>query len=161
MTNKSDALVYLVRHGEAKRKEEDPQRSLTAAGADDVARMAVWAASVGIHVAAIQHSGKLRAQQTAEFFADHLPEAPVPHAVSGIAPNDDIEPVAKQLQSEGGRIMLVGHLPFLERLASLLLDGDADASVVSLDAGALLALAKDEDGWSAVCLMQPRYLPAP
>jgi phosphohistidine phosphatase len=161
MTNKSDALVYLVRHGEAKPKDEDPERSLTAAGKDDVSLIATWAAATGSHVAAIQHSGKLRAQQTAQIFADHLPEAPAPQAVSGLAPNDDVEPIAEQLQSESGPIMLVGHLPFLERLASLLITGDADASLVTLDAGALLALAKNEDRWCVVCLMQPKLLPAP
>jgi len=123
--------------------------------------MAVWAAETGIHVAAILQSGKLRAQQTAEIFADQLPEAPVPQAVSGIAPNDDIKPIAKQLQSEQGPIMPIGHLPFLERLASLLVTGDADASVVTLDAGALLALAKNENGWYVDYLMQPKLLPAP
>ena len=161
MTDNSETPVYLVRHGEAKPKDEDPERPLSEAGEDDVVRMAVWAAETGIHVAAIQHSGKLRAHQTAEIFADQLPESPVPNAVSGLAANDDVEPIAKQLQSEQGPIMLVGHLPFLERLASLLVSGDADASVVTLDAGALLALAKNENGWCVDYLMQPKLLPAP
>jgi phosphohistidine phosphatase len=161
MTENPEALVYLVRHGEPKPKDEDPDRPLSAVGNNDVSRMAHWAAGAGVRVTAIQHSGKLRAQQTAKIFADHLPEAPVSQAVSGLAPNDDVEPVAKQLQIESGPIMLVGHLPFLERLASLLLAGDADASVVTFDAGALLALANNQNGWSAVCLIQPKLLPAP
>ena len=57
--------------------------------------------------------------------------------------------------------MLVGHLPFLERLASLLVIGDADASLVTLEAVALLALAKNENGWCVDSLMQPKLLPAP
>ena len=146
MAKNNETLVYLVRHGEAKPKDEDSERPLSEAGEDDVVRMAVWAAETGIHVAAIRHSGKLRAQQTAEIFADQLPDAFVPQAVSGLAPNDDVEPIAKQLQAEQGPIMLVGHLPFLERLASLLVTGDADAPAVILDAGALLALAKNENG---------------
>ena len=154
-----ETLLYLVRHGEAKPKDEDPERALTAAGEDDIARMAAWAAGAGIRVDEIRHSGKLRAQQTAEIFAEHLSDAPVPQAVSGLAPNDDVEPTAQLLRDERRAIMLVGHLPFLERLTSLLVAGDANASVVSLDAGALLALAKNESGWSAVSLMQPKLLP--
>lgn len=161
MTDHSETLVYLVRHGEAKPKEEDPERPLSEAGEDDVVRMAVWAAETGIHVIAIRHSGKLRAQQTAEIFADHLPEAPLSRAVSGLGPNDDLEPIAKRLQSEQGPIMLVGHLPFLERLASLLVAGDADAAVVTLEAGAFLALAKNENGWCVDYLIQPKLLSAP
>ena len=160
MTDKSSTLLYLVRHGEAKPKEEDPERPLSEAGEDDVVRMAVWAAETGIHVVAIRHSGKLRAQQTAQIFSERLLEAPVPQAVSGLSPNDDVQPIAKQLQSEKGPIMLVGHLPFLQRLASLLITEDADTSVVTLDAGALLALAKNENGWCVDYLMQPKLLPA-
>jgi phosphohistidine phosphatase len=160
MTDKPQTLVYLVRHGEAKPKEEDPERPLSAAGVDNVSRMAAWAAEVGIRVTAIWHSGKLRAEQTAEIFADHLPEAPAAESASGLAPNDNVGPIAKQLRSQDGPIILVGHLPFLGRLASLLVAGTADASVVSFDAGALLALARNDDEWSVVCLMQPQLLPA-
>lgn len=143
----------------AKPKDEDPERGLTLLGADAVARMAAWAAGAGFRVDEIRHSGKLRAQQTAEIFARHLSNAPIPQAVSGLAPNDDVEPIAQQLAGASRPIMLVGHLPFLESLTSLLVADDADASVASLEAGALLALAKCESGWNAVCLMQPKLLP--
>ena len=36
----SETMLYLVRHGEAKPKDEDPERGLTLLGADAVARMA-------------------------------------------------------------------------------------------------------------------------
>ena len=152
-------LLYLVRHGEAKAKDEDPERPLTAAGADDVGRVAAWAKGAEIRVDEIRHSGKLRAQQTAEILVQHLPDAPVPQAVSGLSPNDDVEPIAQQLQGQRRPIMLVGHLPFLERLAALLVVGDANESIATLDAGALLALAKNESGWCIVFLLQPKLLP--
>ena len=116
----SETMLYLVRHGEAKPKDEDPERGLTLLGADAVARMAAWAAGAGIRVDEIRHSGKLRAQQTAEIFAQHLSNAPIPQVVSGLAPNDDVEPIAQQLEGASRPIMLVGHLPFLESLTSLL-----------------------------------------
>ena len=155
----SPTLLYLVRHGEAKPKDEDPERGLTPDGAQAVARMAAWAASVGMRVDAIRHSGKLRAQQTAEIFAEHLTAAPAPQAVSGLAPNDDVQTMADQVRNAGRPIMLVGHLPFLDRLASLLITGSAHTSVVSLDAGALLVLGQNEGVWRAVCLSQPNLLP--
>ena len=40
--------------------------------------MATWAAGAGVHVDEIRHSGKLRAQQTAEIFAKHLADVPAP-----------------------------------------------------------------------------------
>jgi len=138
----SHVRMYLVRHGEAKSKEEDPERGLTEAGRADVNRIAVWAAAAGIRAGEVRHSGKLRAQQTAEIVAEHLVVRP-----------------AEAIRDEQRDIMLVGHLPFLERLASLLIAGGAETGVVSLDAGALLELTQTENGWTATCLMQPRLLP--
>jgi len=58
--------VYLVRHGKAKSKEEDPERHLTERGAEEVRRVARFLAAAGIQVSKILHSGKTRARQTAE-----------------------------------------------------------------------------------------------
>lgn len=149
--------LYLVRHGEAKPKEEDPERGLTVAGRADVTRMAAWAAAAGIQVDEIRHSGKLRAQQTAEIFAEHLGKQAV--ATAGLSPNDDVVDVHKAIESEHGDVMLVGHLPLLERLASFLITGDAESSVVTMDAGALVELTRTDDRWNETCLMQPRLLP--
>lgn len=154
----SHRRLYLVRHGQAKPKDEDPERGLTDVGRTDVTRMAAWAAAAGILVDEIRHSGKLRAQQTAEIFAEHLGTPAV--AAPGLAPNDDVADIARAIESEQGDIMLVGHLPFLERLAALLIAGNAESGFVTLDAGALVDLTRTEDGWKATCLLQPRLLPA-
>lgn len=149
--------LFLVRHGEATSKDEDPERPLTSTGRSEVASVADWAASIGIRIDEIRHSGKFRAQQTAEIFAERLAAAP-PQVASGLAPNDDVVPIGEALQHGRGNVMLVGHLPFLSRLAALLLAGDAERNVVSLDAGALIGLCHTEDGWTAVCLLQPKLL---
>ena len=153
----SEIRLYLVRHGEAKSKDEDPERGLTEAGRANVNKMAAWAAAAGVRVDEIRHSGKLRSQQTAEIFADNL-GAKV-QAVSGMAPNDDVAGFADAIQDEQRDIMLVGHLPFLERLAALLIVGSDESAVVSLDAGALLELIRADEGWAANCLMRPKLLP--
>ena len=134
-----------------------PQRGLTDAGQASVSKMAAWVVAAGIRVDEIRHSGKLRAQQTAEIVGEAL--GAQARATPGLAPNDDVAPVARAIESQQGDIMLVGHLPFLERLAALLTVGSADRSVVTLDAGALLELTVADDTWSVTCLMQPRLLP--
>jgi len=83
--------LYLVRHGEAAHKDTDPQRALTESGADHVRRIAAWAAQVGVVVKEIRHSGKLRAEQTANIFGERLNAAET-RAVSGLAPHDDVMP---------------------------------------------------------------------
>jgi phosphohistidine phosphatase len=147
-----------MRHGEAKPKDEDLERGLRDTGRTDVTRMAAWAVAAGIRVGEIRHSGKLRAQQTAEIFAEHLGTQAM--AAPGLAPNDDVAAIAGAIEREQGVILLIGHLPFLERLAALLTVGDIDSSIVTLDAGALVELTRTQDSWKATCLMQPRMLPS-
>ena len=149
--------LYLVRHGEAKPKDEDPERGLTDVGRADVSGMAAWAAAADIRVDEIRHSGKLRAQQTAEILAEHL--GTKSQAIPGLAPNDDPADIAMAINSEASNIMLVGHLPFLERLAAFLITGNAESSVVTLDAGALSELTVTDQDWKVACLMQPGLFP--
>ena len=65
-------LLYLVQHGEAKSEEEDPSRGLTDKGFRDVARVALFCREQVVQPVRIHHSGKKRAQQTAQVFSDHL-----------------------------------------------------------------------------------------
>ena len=150
--------LYLVRHGEAKPSEEDPGRSLTDQGRQDVEGMATWAAATGVQVDRIQHSGKRRAEQTAEIFARHLQPPGGTTATSGLDPNDDVRPVARSLQPDDSRVMLVGHLPFMSRLVSELLFGIPDRPLAEFDAAALAILQRHEHGWTLNCLMQPNLL---
>lgn len=157
MSDDKQRRLYLVRHGEARPKGEDPDRPLTPAGAADVGRMAAWAAAAGMRVDEIRHSGKLRAQQTAEILAEQLGASA--RAITGLGPEDDVANLTAAVASETRAVMLVGHLPQLERLAASLIAGNAESSVLLLDAGALLELTQVDDGWRVTCLMQPRLLP--
>ena len=140
-------MIYLVQHGEAKSKEEDPERSLTDKGRRDVEKVAAWAAQTGLRIEQIRHSGKRRAAETAEIFAEKLNLKKNVIAVSGIAPNDDVESIANILEQEGQFIMIVGHLPFLNRLASRLLVGNADQTVIRFRNGGLVGLSCVSGNW--------------
>ena len=67
--------LYLVQHGEAKSKTEDPQRPLTKRGRDEVQRVAAFAAKAGLKVSQVRHSGKRRAEETASILAERLSPA--------------------------------------------------------------------------------------
>jgi phosphohistidine phosphatase len=155
LADESVRFLYLVQHGEAKAKEEDPERPLTERGRKAVEHVAVWSARMGLNVDQIRHSGKRRAEQTAEIFAQHLkvPEGVV--AVSGLAPNDDVVPVARALEQETRTLMLVGHLPFLSRLASQLLVNDSKKTIIRFKMGGLVGLAREAGLWSVACLVPP------
>jgi phosphohistidine phosphatase len=151
--------LYLVQHGEAKSKAEDPQRPLTQRGKEDVARVAAFAAGAGLQVGQIRHSGKRRAEETASILADYLSPTEGVIAVSGLAPRDDVRPVAEALQGETQPVMLVGHLPFLDRLASLLVTGDAERSIVRFRMGGIVCLVCEDDVWAVGWMVTPDLIP--
>jgi phosphohistidine phosphatase len=135
--------LYLARHGEPTSEAEDQQRPLTARGREEVRRVGAAAARLGLRPAEIRHSGKRRAAQTAEIFAEALGLGDAVVAASGLAPNDDVRPVAAALAAISQSVMLVGHLPFLSRLASLLLVGDPDRPLVQFPMGGIVCLARE------------------
>ena len=136
--------LYLLRHGEAVSEAEDPRRPLTDQGRRDAASAGELLLREGAAPSAIFHSGKARAVETARFAADALPAAaPAPAPADGLGPNDPVEPWAEMLADEDRGLLLVGHLPFLERLASLLLCGDPDRGLVHIPTAGLVALGRD------------------
>jgi len=139
--------LYLMQHGEAMTKDEHPERPLTDRGKGDVEHVVALMARAGIQIGQIRHSGKRRAQDTANIVAQHLRTQKAVVAVSGINPNGDVEPVAEELQRETQSVMLVGHLPFLSRLTSYLLTGDAGKFFVQFQMGAVLCLERQEKNW--------------
>jgi len=150
--------LYLVQHGEAKAKEEDPNRSLTDVGRLNVERVARHAAQIGLQPCQIYNSGKLRAEQTAEILAQALDPPDGIHSLEGLAPNDDPEIARKAVESAAGPFMLVGHLPHLSRLASLLLTGDSAREVIAFRNGGIVALVQDEGGWHLKWCLVPQIL---
>ena len=149
--------LYLIQHGEAKPETEDPERSLTARGEKEVLAVSKMAAGLLIRPSTIYHSGKLRAKQTAEIFASALsiPDSLVQPA-QGLNTNDDIHPWVERIFKERDDLMLVGHLPFLERLTSFLLCGDERARLVLFHYGAIVCLDQKEDkAWAVRWILTP------
>ena len=152
--------LYLVQHGEAEPKSVDPARPLTARGRQDAGRVAAFAARLGLEVHQIRHSGKTRAEQTAAVLGQALSPPGGVVAVSGLAPLDDVQPVADALVRESQPLMLVGHLPFLARLAGLLLAGDADRPVVQFRNAGIVCLVREGDRWLAAWILTPEMASA-
>jgi len=149
--------LYLIQHGEAKSEVEDPERSLTARGEEEVTSISRLAAGLNIRPSKVYHSGKMRAKQTAEIIASSL-KIPDPSVqpVQGLNPNDDIRPWAERISKEREDLMLVGHLPFLEKLTSFLLCGNENARVVLFRYGAIVCLDQKEDmGWAVRWILTP------
>ena len=152
--------LYLIQHGEAKTEKEDPERSLTEIGEEEVKRVSKVAEKLNIWPSRVYHSGKKRARQTAEMIAGGLKiSAPSVQAVQGLNPNDDVEPWAKGISQATQDLMIVGHLPFLDRLASLLISGNENARVVLFRHSAIVCLDQKEDkGWAVRWILTPEMV---
>ena len=120
--------VYLVRHGKAAREgyATDEARPLTKRGRGDAERIAAQVARAQIEIQQIRHSGVLRAQQTADIFAQAIRPTGGVVRVPGLLWDDPVEAWVQALPAESAPVMLVGHNPFMEELASLLLTGSPD-----------------------------------
>jgi phosphohistidine phosphatase len=151
--------IYLVQHAEAKSEEEDPGRPLSDKGKEEADRVAKTLGTVGIRAAHIMHSGKLRAKQTAEIFSKHFGPSEV-REMLGLAPNDNPLMAKTFLESAREPVMLVGHMPHLSKLASLLITGNPEQETVQFSMGGAVCLIKDEK-WRVKWAITPEITPFP
>lgn len=152
--------LFLIQHGLAKSKDEDPERPLTDQGRDDSDAMAKIIAS-GLQKAPkhIYHSGKTRAQQTAEIFAAQMGASADLQFAEGLSPMDNPREWFDRLKEMHEDTMLVGHLPHLSRLASLILVGNPEKSVIRFANSGVVCLQRDNSGeWSVAWMIVPRLV---
>jgi len=148
--------VYLARHGEAVSSQLDPQRPLSEQGITDIRKVASYIKSMGISVEYIWHSGKRRAEQTAEILAESVSVMKDCSAHNHLRPNDDISIIVEELEAYNTDIILVGHLPFMAYLASLLIAG---SETVSFDAGTIICINREKSGrWQIEWMISPKLL---
>jgi phosphohistidine phosphatase len=143
--------LYLIQHGKSLPKDQDPDQGLSQEGIAETQRMAKLARDHGVVVSQIRHSVKTRARQTAEIFAKALNPQEGIQEVSGIQPLDDVAEYA-HLLDPGQNIMLVGHLPFMERMTSYLITGSIDKPVFKFQNSGIVCLDKDAEGQSWLIL---------
>ena len=149
----------MVQHGKAYPEEVDPERRLTPEGVEETRRVAAALAAAGVSVDEVVHSGRARAIQTAEIMAEYLRPRLGVKGSDGLGPSDDPSIWALRLSSIDHNVMLVGHLPHLARLASLLLIGDANRLVVRFRYSGVVALVRDMQGWGVTWYVTPDVLP--
>jgi phosphohistidine phosphatase len=132
-------MIYLVHHADAVGPDVDPQRPLSDVGRAHAARLATDASARGVKPAVIWHSGKLRARQTAENFLRACNPLADFAAIRGLQPDDPPEWIRDSVTSENRDVMLVGHMPNLPRVLTLLVAG-REASILDFPQHGLVAL---------------------
>jgi phosphohistidine phosphatase len=148
--------VYLVRHADAKNEVEDASRPLSEKGMQEVRQMASYLSRLNIRAGIIFHSGKLRAKQTAEVLSEYLRPFDGISETDGLSPLDEPLLWVKRLKDIKNPIFLVGHMPHIARLASLLVCGDAGRDIFLFRTAAIVCLKRDGAGiWHLQWMLTP------
>lgn len=135
--------LYLMQHGLALSKELDPEQPLSPVGRDQVEKSALAAKLMGLDLDAMICSTKKRSQQTAAILAQA-----VNYPVKNILVSDAVKamtPPARTLEYLQGlqqkhdvqRACIVGHMPNIGELVSLLITNDSRAAIQVENAGLL------------------------
>ena len=136
--------IYFAQHGLALDKIANPDRPLSKVGIEQTSAIALQIHASDITVSQIFHSGKLRARQTAEIFAEHLSVTSVT-AIDNLSPNDDVRLITQNLQTNDA--LYVGHLPHLEKLVTYLVTGKTEPNIIKFQNSAALCLNKHENNY--------------
>jgi phosphohistidine phosphatase len=144
--------IYLLRHAIAAAKddpafESDSERPLTNKGIKKFRKAARGIDRLGVPFDAILTSPLVRARQTADIVAEILGQESCVDELAGLAPDGSPEHLVSELGSSveaREHILLVGHEPFLGKLAKFLLSGKNDADgVIPLRKGGICRIEID------------------
>ena len=148
--------LYLIQHGKSLPKDQDPDQGLSEDGTTETERIASQAQDYGVSVSQIRHSVKTRARQTAQILARALKPQNDIQEISGIKPMDDVAACAAKIDPDEN-VMLVGHLPFMERITSYLITGSIDQPLIKFQNSGIVCLDKDPEtqGWVIKWTLMP------
>lgn len=135
--------LYLVQHGQCFDKAIDPNRNLSPEGRTTIIQVAEIAAKAGITAPVIYHSGKLRALETAESFSQYLKTTQI-EKLPGLSPLDNVAEFAKHFHFTD-KSMIIGHLPFMDRLCAYLITGNQQPSIIKFQNAGIACLDQDEE----------------
>ena len=149
--------LYLVQHGQSLPKDVDPDQGLSEKGVTETGRIAEVAKSYQIKVEQIMHSVKTRARKTADIFASALNPTGGVKKVEGLKPMDDVAAFAAALNPDTNTL-LVGHLPFMERMTAYLVTGSIDKPVFKFQNSGIVCLDQDPEtkSWVIIWSLMPR-----
>jgi phosphohistidine phosphatase len=151
----SSVEIFLVRHGEAKSELEDPSRPLSEQGRIEVKKVGRALLARNIAPVEILHSDKLRAKETAEVLSRILTPQRGIREIAGLGPQDDPFVIQPELAVVRDPLILVGHLPHIGRLASLLMYADPDRDPVDFSPAGVVCLARRENRWEMLWKLRP------
>ena len=92
-------------------------------------------------------AGTFRARKTAGILAEPLRCPAGVRPLSGLRQQDDPAIAKAEIEAAESPIVLVGHLPHLNRLLALLLSGDPESQVMEFPPAAMVCCSNDMSKW--------------
>jgi phosphohistidine phosphatase len=148
--------IYLIQHGLALPREKNPDRPLSTQGEAQVQRTAEYLKSRSIMADMIWHSKKIRSVQTADIIAEAIGCKKI-KARDDMNPKDPVKKFSEEISASKMDIIIVGHLPFLQKLAGRLLTGLEKSDIIVFKNSGVLALDYDEE-WKIDWLVTPEHM---
>lgn len=156
MTASAVQVVVVMRHAEPVSSMEDSTRPLSVEGRRQADRMASWIAAAGVTPAEVRTSNRLRAKQTADVLARRLGLPPGRlREWNALAPDADPAVAAAELDADPQRVVLVGHLPHVERLASTLVAGNPTALRLEMGYASAVVMTRSGERWAIRAVLGP------
>ena len=147
--------IYLVRHGESLPVELDPEKGLSPEGKMEIEHFARFLGQKSFPLSKIYCSDKARARQTAEILQQAIaPDTKIVEK-SGLHPTDPLDQL-KELCLMDEDLMVVGHLPFLEKGVGYLVTGNENAKIVRFEAGTCVCLESNHGSWVIRWVISPQ-----
>ncbi len=131
--------LYLVQHGLSLPEEKDPQKPLSQEGRRQTLKIADFLKKRKIAVGCLWHSTKLRSIQTAQIISKSI-KCPEIQERDDLNPLDPVDKFPEKIEPLNKHLMVVGHLPFLQKLVSLLLSGAETEEFVAFENSGVVCL---------------------
>ena len=155
--------LFCVRHGHAEYlPNHTGERPLTQKGVDEVSKVAAYLKhkGIGMDVVHLMHSGKLRAQQSAEILASAVADGQSLEVCALLRSDHPTAPLIDLIQEWYDDTMLVGHMPFMSQLVSALILGKDGCDILRFPPGTVVCLERIENRrWILNWIMHPNLVP--
>jgi phosphohistidine phosphatase len=139
--------LYLMRHGEAAQTSQSSEQVLTPGGRACIENLAKQLQGKNLYLAQVFHSGKLRAQQTAEIICHELCPDVTPRILDKIKPDDNPVAILPVINSWNEDSLITSHLPFIPNLVTLLTTTNSHLNSINYEPGTFICLKKNNNVW--------------
>ena len=138
--------IYLMQHGQALPKEQDPDEGLSPEGRERIHASGQALKKMGVSFDAILSSPKKRSKETAAIVADEVgfqsEKIVETKKVKAMTPPDETVRALSELTG-AERVLIAGHLPSVAEVASFLLTEGSKAAV-QFEMGGCCCIQADE-----------------